>query len=213
MTYSSNNYQSPDYGVGYAWSLDPTGPFTKSSSNPILSQDPSRNIFSTGHGSILSSSSNKNELYYPHHFRPSSDPSADRYLYTSRLFLDPDTLFMGFGSEGGDLKIASGVAPCSISTNGSRDVNVEVKSASGATFDLSSALNRLRVLVDGVDQNVTATNGTLDLSSLQGSKATIRYQRARSNQTEPWSDVLQWKGFSGVKQFVEVNVTLSETKV
>ncbi|TFY61438.1 hypothetical protein EVJ58_g4511 [Rhodofomes roseus] len=109
LTYSANNYESPDYGVGYAYAHSVAGPYYKSGSNPILSQDASRGVYSTGHGSILASSTNPAELYYPHHARP--DPSADRYLYTARFFVDPDSLYVGFGADEGDLRLPSGVAP------------------------------------------------------------------------------------------------------
>ena len=37
-----HSYQSPDYGVGYAYAKSVSGPYYKSGSNPILSQDASR---------------------------------------------------------------------------------------------------------------------------------------------------------------------------
>ncbi len=36
LTYSANHYQNPNYGVGYATSTSPLGPWTKYSKNPIL---------------------------------------------------------------------------------------------------------------------------------------------------------------------------------
>ena len=125
------SYESPDYGVGYAVADKVTGPYYKSGSNPVLSQDASRSIFSTGHGSIVASAANPNELYYPHHARPS--PADTRYLYTARLFVEPDSLYMGAGAEAGDLRFPSGVAPLSIKATKAGDgYDVSVTSASGA---------------------------------------------------------------------------------
>lgn len=42
LTYSANNYESPDYGVGYAYAHAVDGPYYKSGANPILAQDASR---------------------------------------------------------------------------------------------------------------------------------------------------------------------------
>lgn len=60
LTYSANHTRCKDYAVGYAVSSSPTGPFTKSRSNPILHRF--GDIVGTGH----------------HSFMPTDDP--DRYL-------------------------------------------------------------------------------------------------------------------------------------
>ncbi|KIK60783.1 glycoside hydrolase family 43 protein [Collybiopsis luxurians FD-317 M1] len=217
LTYSANNYESPDYGVGYAYAPSPLGPYAKSNSNPILSQDASRNIYSTGHGSIVavpssSTGSGKEEFYYPHHARPS--PDDDRYLYISRLFVDPDQLYVAFGPDTGDLRLPSGSAPFDMqvarttttTTNGS-DSNylVTVKNRYGVELDLENAANRVRVLVNGTE----VANGTSDISLdgvENGSQVTFRYQRARFNASEPWLDVKQFQGLAG-ETWVEVNIT------
>ncbi|TBU47364.1 glycoside hydrolase family 43 protein [Dichomitus squalens] len=199
LTYSANNYESPDYGVGYAVADKVSGPYYKSGSNPVLSQDASRSIFSTGHGSVVASSANPGELYYPHHARPS--PDDDRYLYTARLFVEPDSLYLGFGPDAGDLRLPSGVAPLSIKTEGGQNGTYEVvvRSASGAKFDLSNPINRVRVEVSGgataqVNGGLVTIDGNATAKSKGSSTVRVVYERARSNETAPWLAVSQARG-------------------
>ncbi len=56
LTYSANHYQSKKYAVGYAYSDNPLGPWTKSPDSPILIGDDT-NITGTGHHSFLYSPS------------------------------------------------------------------------------------------------------------------------------------------------------------
>ncbi|MCP6302672.1 hypothetical protein NL450_27045, partial [Klebsiella pneumoniae] len=50
ITYSGNNFEASNYGVGFATAESPLGPFHKSSRNPVLSQKPDAAIpiYSTG---------------------------------------------------------------------------------------------------------------------------------------------------------------------
>ncbi|TFK93542.1 glycoside hydrolase family 43 protein [Polyporus arcularius HHB13444] len=213
LTYSANNYQSPDYGVGYAYAHSVSGPYYKSGSNPVLSQDASRSIYSTGHGSIVASGANPNELYYPHHARPS--PVDDRYLYTSRLFVEPDALYLGFGADAGDLRLPSGVAPLYIQAKGGRNGTYEmsVTSASGATFDLANLINRVTAEVvsggDGVSVQVDGGLVTVDGAAKGPGRTKVKlvYERARSNSTAPWSPVSQFRAVDDA-DLVSTTITL-----
>ena len=71
LTYSANNWETPQYGVGYATSDSPLGPFRKSPTNPILSQNAQIGMYSTGHGSFASSPDGRAAL-----LRPSRAPVA-----------------------------------------------------------------------------------------------------------------------------------------
>jgi beta-xylosidase len=51
LTYSANHYKNPNYGVGYAISKSPTGPWTKYSKNPILTGNDK--IRGVGHHSFI----------------------------------------------------------------------------------------------------------------------------------------------------------------
>ncbi|KAF9262692.1 glycoside hydrolase family 43 protein [Marasmius fiardii PR-910] len=220
LTYSSNNFESVDYGVGYAFSTLATGPYTKSDSNPILSQDASRSICSTGHGSIIPVKGNiqSNEFYYTYHAR--SSPEASRSLYNARLFIDPDELYVGFGSNWGDIRVPTGVAPLKMEVNPSTGgYQIEVKNADGALFNLDHPGNRVRVLVSGrevetqiqanglVNVNVTEAKAKLGVND---TGVTFRYQRAKFNLSEAWADVKQFEGAGNAEEaeFVEVVVSL-----
>ncbi|KAH9912243.1 glycoside hydrolase family 43 protein [Epithele typhae] len=220
LTYSANNYQSPDYGVGYAFATSVTGPYYKSGSNPVLSQDASRQFCSSQPaytGSLPMASCRRLGLlhgprvhrrlereperaFYPHHARPS--PADDRCLYTARLFIEPDALYLGFGPDAGDLRLPSGVVPLTLaakpvangSSAGVREFEVTLKSATGAAFDLGSPLGRVRAEVVQGGGNVTArmANGsTLVVSGGSGAQVRLVYERARSNVTAPWLAVSQ----------------------
>ena len=49
LMYSGNVFSSPDYGIGFATALSPTGPFTKYAENPILSAEPGLGIKKDSH--------------------------------------------------------------------------------------------------------------------------------------------------------------------
>ncbi|KAH8928484.1 glycoside hydrolase family 43 protein [Atractiella rhizophila] len=211
LIYSSNNFESVDYGVGYAYSSSITGPFTKSTTNPILSQDASRKIYSTGHGSVVAAlgKDSTSELYYVHHARP--DPSSTRYLYTSRFHLDVSSLSIAISSPAGDLRIPSGVAPFSISVDrnpGKGEYKVAVKDAQGVEFDLRNPSNRVAVIDIEGNEVGTVNGSSVSLNEGVKGEVSFRYQRARWNVSEPWSNVKQGQGLEGWK-FVEANITVS----
>lgn len=144
------------------------------------------------------------ELYYPHHARPTED--ATRYLYTSRLFVEPDNLYMAMGPAAGDVAFPSNTSPLKIQTHAVHGAdnqwNVTVQAKSGAAFDLSSPLNRVqaRVIGEDADQVQASVNGSW--FSVTGTKSggkvkvELVYQRARSNHTLPWADVVQFQGIN-----------------
>ena len=151
LTYSANNWETPQYGVGYATASSPLGPFHKSSTNPILSQNASIGMYSTGHGSFAVSPDSR-ELYYVHHGRP-SPTEPQRRLYTERAVLDPGSLGLSIDQATSDRPIPSGVAPYSISASprsldlrsgSSRRIAWRVWSADRALLALGNPLNRVR---------------------------------------------------------------------
>lgn len=50
LIYSANHYQNKGYGVGYATSKSPIGPWTKYDKNPLLQGDEPTGLVGTGHG-------------------------------------------------------------------------------------------------------------------------------------------------------------------
>ncbi len=158
LTYSANNWQTPQYGVGYAVSSTPLGPFHKSPTNPIFRANPAIGEWSPGHGSFAFSPDGT-QLYYVHHGRPSPDDSQRR-LYTDRLQfsfsqLDPWGNPELYADEAtSDRPVPSGVAPYRISASrpgmrlrpgSTRTVSFQVLSADGVPLALGNPLNRLRV--------------------------------------------------------------------
>ncbi len=70
LTYSANHYQNPNYGVGYATSKSPLGPWTKYEGNPILTKtDKTQGV---GHHSFISLSDNCHYIVYHAHYNMST---------------------------------------------------------------------------------------------------------------------------------------------
>jgi len=81
LTYSANHYASQDYGIGFAVSTSPTGPWTKYSGNPIL-QSPG-DLKGTGHHSLFRDNNNElNIVFHSHNSRIFVNP---RKVYISKI--------------------------------------------------------------------------------------------------------------------------------
>lgn len=159
LTYSANNFATSEYGVGYATASSPLGPWKKYAGNPILSQNATIGMYSTGHGGFIASPDGS-QLYYVHHGRP--DPTTNRRLYTDRLLFDdrhPDVngnATMSIVASTTDEPIPSGVAPYSITASpaalvlapgGSQQVAAGVRSANGGLLALGNPLNRVSATI------------------------------------------------------------------
>ena len=77
LSYSANDYQSQDYGVGYATSTSPHGPWTKAEENPILSHW--NGLYGTGHHSFFTD--RKGHLRIVYHAHSSSTAVHPRMMY------------------------------------------------------------------------------------------------------------------------------------
>jgi GH43 family beta-xylosidase len=153
LTYSANNWETPQYGVGYAVADKPLGPFRKSPTNPVLSQDASIGMYSTGHGSVAASPDGS-ELYYVHHGRP-SPTEPQRRLYTERMQISATGL-LTIDAATSDRPIPSGVAPYALTANrtsvklhagASKRVTWTVESADGVPLALANPLNRVEAKI------------------------------------------------------------------
>ena len=187
LTYSANNWETPQYGVGYAVADKPLGPFRKSPTNPVLSQNASIGMYSTGHGSIAFSPDGS-ELYYVHHGRPSpTDPQ--RRLYTERMNIFPNGL-LTIDAATSDRPIPSGVAPYTLTASrrwvrlhsgSSKRIRWRVTSADGARLALGNPLNRVDAKV--ADPSVAtieskgARGATLVAHGAGRTTLTLTYQR------------------------------------
>jgi len=215
LTYSANNWETPQYGVGYATASSPLGPFRKSPTNPILSQDAAIGMYSTGHGSFALSPDDR-QLYYVHHGRP-SPTEPQRRLYTERAFIDPRSLGLSIDQATSDRPIPSGVAPYALRSSArtlylragaSKRLAWRVESADGAALALANPLNRVRATVanPGVAtvQDADGSAGTVVAHAPGRTTVTLTYQREHASGA--YVDV-----FNG-RQRVSVRVTVVVTR-
>lgn len=187
LTYSANNFENEFYGVGYATSASPLGPWRKSDANPVLAQDPAKGIYSTGHGSMISTPDGS-ESYYVHHGREST--TAARAMYTSRLNIADG---LTISSSTTDEPMPSGVAPISLRTKDlvlrtapgvPVSTTAVTRTATGAAFDLGNPLNRVRAELRPANAGtVTVSGGTITVTLHKCGSAllSLTYQREESS--------------------------------
>ena len=220
LTYSANNWQTPEYGVGYAVATSPLGPFHKFPRNPILQQKPAIGEYSTGHGSIVPSPDGT-QLFYPHHGRPS--PLADqRRLYVDEMHFSFDVRdpwgdpTLSIDEATSDRPVPSGVAPYKVTLSArtivlrpgrSASLRWQVLSANGASLALENPLNRVRTGSSrpGVARLINDGGGyDGTVMGLRPGRAviTVIYQRKSARGT--YRDVRQ--GTSGRRVLVRVTV-------
>lgn len=90
LLYSANLFASSQYGIGYATSDSPLGPFTKNEDNPILSSDLTHGISGPGHNSVTVGLDNET-LYAVYHVHTDPNvPSGDRRPAIDRLYFDEE---------------------------------------------------------------------------------------------------------------------------
>lgn len=183
LTYSANNFENEYYGVGYATSRSPLGPWRKSPANPVLTQDPARSLYSTGHGSVIGSPDGT-QLYYVHHGRPST--TSPRALYTSAMDIGPG---LAIHASAADEPLPAGVGPLTIRTADHAlaakpgvpaTTTVHVRSAPGAEFDLANPLNRVQATLRPASAGTVSVQGNRVTVTMAGHGAallTVVYQR------------------------------------
>ncbi len=105
MMYSANAYFGGNYAVGYATSDNPMGPFEKSPTNPVLSENASRGgeVVGTGHNMVLTLPSG--EMYTVYHGRIASAPE-DRVVFIDPVSIDADGVLTVQGPTTGPQTIA-----------------------------------------------------------------------------------------------------------
>lgn len=88
LTYSANDYQSPDYAVGFATSDSPMGPWTKYEGNPILRRPGI--LVGTGHHSLFTDKDGKLRIVFHSHYDSSN--VQPRIMHVGNV---------GFSTDGG----------------------------------------------------------------------------------------------------------------
>ena len=87
LLYSANDYQSQDYGVGYATANAPGNAWEKAPENPILRR-PNANLVGTGHGAIFKD--NDGNLRYVFHAHSDLVTIHPRKMYITGLIFGDD---------------------------------------------------------------------------------------------------------------------------
>lgn len=194
ITYSCNNYENEHYGVGYATAESPLGPFKKYENNPIIHEIPEESMYSTGHGSFITTP--EDETYYVYHGRNST--TAGRTMFTSLVTMDDSMVDengnpviqvdettadrpVPKGTEATTIQLS--VAKADLAADVETDVYVTVHNQTGARFPLENAGNKLNfVASDGL--TVTADEANPYHFVVKGTKSgtvTFTYQRKKSD--------------------------------
>jgi beta-xylosidase len=92
LMYSANYYASVEYGVGFATSSSPIGPWKKYTGNPILASDLESGVSGPGHNCVTTSP-NGRELFIVYHTHTNPvKPSGNRQPNIDRMNFENDIL-------------------------------------------------------------------------------------------------------------------------
>jgi xylan 1,4-beta-xylosidase len=84
--YSGTGADSPNYGIGYATSKSPVGPFEKYADNPIVHRE--TGIFGPGHHCVVHGPDGKMWMVY--HQKSDEDTNYRRFLALDRIWFEDD---------------------------------------------------------------------------------------------------------------------------
>ena len=98
LTYSGTGADSPNYGIGYATSKSPTGPFVKYAGNPIAHRG--GNILGPGHHCIVTGPDEK--LWLVYHQKWNAERNFHRFLAIDPIWFDADGVLHTRISRGTD---------------------------------------------------------------------------------------------------------------
>lgn len=88
LTYSANDYQSPFYGIGYAVSDSPRGPWVKAAENPILQKPLNGRIVGTGHHAFFRDKDGKLRIAFHAHDAAGKVQPRNMYISTAEFTTD-----------------------------------------------------------------------------------------------------------------------------
>jgi len=137
LMYSANYFASREYGVGYATSESPLGPFVKSDNNPILHSPRGwDHVSGPGHHSVVRSRDGREmfAVYHTHTFP--ANPSGNRQVQIDRMGFRPDGSLFINGPTGSEMPMPS-------TDDGFRNMAIE------ATVEVSSGQQLAHLLTDG----------------------------------------------------------------
>ena len=96
LLYSGSGANTPDYGVGYATSKSPLGPFVKSPDNPIIHRG--EGLFGPGHGCAVQDDAG--QWWHIYHQKRTADIAWPRFLALDPLRFDADGGLHGEATRG-----------------------------------------------------------------------------------------------------------------
>lgn len=109
LTYSANHYAEPFYGIGYATSKSPLGPWTKPSDSRLLVANEKLGLSGPGHNSITTSPDGKERFIVYHAHQDPSRPEGPRTVNVDRLILEKDRSLRVEGPTRSPQPLPSGV--------------------------------------------------------------------------------------------------------
>ena len=98
LTYSGTGADSPNYGIGYATSKSPTGPFTKFADNPIVKR--TVDLYGPGHHSIVKGP--RGDLWMLYHQKRNAAINFDRFLAVDPIWFDEAGVLHAKATKGTD---------------------------------------------------------------------------------------------------------------
>ena len=108
MTFSFGHYADQNYGIGYAVSKSPLGPWTKPEDNPLVRKDSMLGVYGPGHNSITVSPDGK-ELFIVYHTHV-SESDRNRTVNIDRIIIDNDSKLKIQGPTRSPQPLPSGAA-------------------------------------------------------------------------------------------------------
>lgn len=96
LIYSGTGADSPNYGVGYATSQSPIGPFVKHPMNPIIRRG--GGVFGPGHGSVIADAGGG--LWHVYHQQRDEKRGWNRFLCIDPLWFDAAGVLHGKATRG-----------------------------------------------------------------------------------------------------------------
>lgn len=170
LTYSANHYQNPNYGVGYATSKSPLGPWNKYTGNPILIGN--SEIRGVGHHSFVNVSDGCQYIVY--HSHKNTTTVQPRKLAIDLYGFIPATI-KGYPDV---LKVyGPTTTPQTLCNNGVSDVAPVNAANQGIKLFPNPATSQISIELEDVNKECTVsiynTNGELVFNKIVTSSKTV----------------------------------------
>ncbi len=118
LMYSGTGADSPNYGLGYATSKSPLGPFVKYKGNPVVQRTDT--IYGPGHHAVIEGPDKK--LWMIYHQKRTTETSFKRYLALDPLWFDENGVIHAKVTKGTDEP-----APVVQESSAGKDTKVSVR--------------------------------------------------------------------------------------